>query len=116
MAKRQSRKGIQLIVGIINIFHTVNHPRIAIGIRIEQGHGLIVAQRQNEILGIEHIEHREQRVAFDHCHIAHSRRHSRKEFVHFRLYVGVNQFLITTQVWLHDNRRWIYDNTMYCSR
>ena len=50
--------GINLGVGIVNIAYTVYKPCVAEGVRIEQRCCLSALQRQDYVLGVEHVEHR----------------------------------------------------------
>ena len=69
MAQGQLSYHINFLIGIIYIMNAVNKPSIAIGIWVGQRHRLSTLQRQDEILGIEHVKHRIDAITIHLCHI-----------------------------------------------
>ena len=87
-----------LLVGIVHIVHLVNKPCVAVGIKVLYRNCLSCLQRHDEILGVEHIEHREEAVALHLGHIASSLSHAVPYLVLLVGDIGIYHLLIAAQL------------------
>ena len=90
--------GVELLVGVVDILEAVDEPRVAVSVRVLQRHGLSALQRHDDILGVEHIEHRINRVARHACHIALSLGDGRHRLLHLGCDVFVDKLLVAAQL------------------
>ena len=97
MAQWQFAEFIQLLIGIVDIVYAVYKPRIAIGVWISQRHSLPSLERQDEVFGVEHVQHRIDTVAIDQRHIAGSIADSLEDTVHLWCNMCIDKFLIAAQ-------------------
>ena len=98
MAQIELTRRLKLLVGVVHIVQLVDKPRIAQHIRVLNGHSLVILKRHDKIFRIEHVEHREDAIAFNFGHVAASLCQRRHELLHFRRNIVVNQILIATQL------------------
>ena len=97
MAKVHLAEGIQFFIGVVDKSQFVNKPSRALGIRVEQRQCSALLQRQDKVAGVEHVEHREQSLAVNLCHIALRLDHGIHGLLHFGPYVGCYQFVVSAQ-------------------
>ena len=90
--------GIELLVGVVYILEAVDEPRVAVSVRVLQGHGLSALQRHDDILGVEHVEHRINRVARHAFHVALRLSDGRHRLLHLGCDIRVDKLLIATQL------------------
>ena len=85
------------LIRIVHILHSLHKPGIAQGKRILQRNGLSALQREDEILGIQHVQHRKiQRVQLFHLSTCIS--YGLEQTVHFARNMFFYHFLITAEL------------------
>ena len=88
---------INLLIGIFCIAYLINKPSIAIGIKILHRHSLSTLQRHDEVLRVEHIEHREYAVAIHLRHVTTSLSYSLHRLLHLWRDISIYHLRITTE-------------------
>ena len=89
---------VELIVGIVHIADLIHKPGVAVDVRILKRHGLALLQRQDEILGVEHVEHGPHGVAGHLCHVASGLADSGHGLLHFGGDIGFDELLVAAQL------------------
>ena len=95
VAQVQTGQGIEFLVGIVHIFHLVHKPGIALCIGILNG---CLSPRIDEVLGVEHVQHRPDAVAVHLGQVAVVGRNDLADSRQLRRDVGIDQFLIAAQL------------------
>ena len=98
MAQVETSQGIHLLIGVVHITELVDEPSIAIDVGVLDGNGLTTLQREDKILGIEHIEYREYAITIHLCHITAYLRNSSEQLLHLNIDIAFHQFLISAQL------------------
>ena len=91
-------QSVEFFIGIGHEVHLVHIPSIAHGIGIAQRHGLVVLHREDEIAGVEHIDHRIDAVAGHLFHLSSGCHHGIDGLFHLRCDVRLDEFLIAAQL------------------
>ena len=89
---------VDLLVGVVDIVNLVDKPRVALYVWILQGHGLSALQRQDEVFGVEHVQHRPLFRSVDLGHVAAGLRDGRRHLLHLGSDIGVDHLLIAAQL------------------
>ena len=89
---------VELLVGVIYIADLVHKPGVALGVGVAQRHGLSALQRQDEVAGVEHIEHGERLASIHLRHVAIGGGHGLHAGLHLGTDISLDQLLIAAEL------------------
>ena len=98
MAEVALSDAVEFLICIADIVDLIHKPRIAVDIRILNRHGLVALQRQDEVLGIEHIQHGPDGIAGYLRHVAAGLANGIDGLLHLGSNVSLDEFLVAAEL------------------
>ena len=98
MAQINLADSVNLLICVGHVADVIHKPCVAVSVRILHGHCLTTLQGKDDVLRVEHVEDRIDRVACNACHVALRISYGRHHLAHFGSDVILDHLLITTQL------------------
>ena len=98
MAQINLAYSFNLLIGVGDVADIVHKPCVAVSVRILHGHCLTTLQGKDDVLRVEHVEDRIDRVACHTSHVALRISYGGHHLAHLGSDVILYHLLITTQL------------------